>query len=272
MSLCSALRIHSTDIVSFVGAGGKTTATMQIAAELAGRNRRVLVTTTTRIHEPSTGPEEQLILAGTLDDALVQLRASFDQASIVILASRRLENEPADISWTGKNYPLSLNPVKLQGIPPEWVGPIAGLGVADVTLIEADGAAHRMLKAPNVHEPVIPQCSTLVVPMADVHVLGKALSEEFVHRPTLLADLAGVPLAHPISPEIFAIALGHEGGGLKGVPRGARVIPLLTTHEAGYRCMATEKAIRLLLLSPRVDHIVLAHLRSSPCKWEIYTR
>jgi probable selenium-dependent hydroxylase accessory protein YqeC len=141
-----------------------------------------------------------------------------------------------------------------------------------VILVEADGAAHRMLKAPNHHEPVIPDSTTLAVPMADVHVLGKSLKEEFVHRPALLSDLAGIPLGHPISSEVFAIALGHEDGGMKGIPAGARVIPLLTTHEAGYRCMATEKAIRLLLLSPRVDHIVLAHLRSRPIKWEIFTR
>ena len=272
MSLCDALRIKSNDIVSFVGAGGKTTATMLIAAELAGRGNSVLVTTTTKIYEPMPAPDEKLVLAETLDDVLRQLESAFDQAPIMILARRRLDCASESLAWQDKGYPIELRSQKLEGILPEWVEPIAGQQQADMILIEADGAAHRMLKAPAVHEPVIPECASLVVPMADVQVLGKALSDEFVHRPTLLADLVSIPLGHPISSEVFAIALGHEDGGMKGIPAGARVIPLLTTHDAGYRCVATEKAIRLLLLSPYVDHIVLAHLRSRPIKWEIFTR
>jgi len=272
VSLCDALRIRSRDIVSFVGAGGKTTATMLVAAELAGRGHSVLVTTTTKIYEPMPAPDEKLVLADSLDESVSLLRGAFDPAPIVILARKRLDGSSESLAWQDRTYPLALRPQKLEGILPEWVAPIAGAQQADMILIEADGAAHRMLKAPNLHEPVIPECTSLVVPMADVHVLGKAISEDFVHRPTLLADLVSVPLGHPISSEVFAIALGHENGGMKRIPPGARVIPLLTTHDAGYRCMATEKAIRLLLLSPYVDHIVLAHLRSRPIKWEIFTR
>jgi probable selenium-dependent hydroxylase accessory protein YqeC len=272
VSLCDALRIHPNDIVSFVGAGGKTTATMHIAAELAGRGYSALVTTTTKTYEPVASPDEQLLLADSLDAALDQLAGVFDQAPIAILARKRLDEGELNLNWLDRSYPIALRPHKLQGIPPEWVAPIAESGVAQVILIEADGAAHRMLKAPNHHEPVIPESTTLVAPMADVHVLGKSLTEESVHRPTLLADLAGIPLGHPISSEVFAIALGHENGGMKGIAPHARVIPLLTTHEAGYRCKATERAIRLLLLSPRVDHIVMAHLRSRPIRWEIFTR
>jgi len=272
VSLCDALRVRPNDIVCFVGAGGKTTATMQIAMELAGREQRVLVTTTTKIFEPVTTPGEVLLLADTLDVALEQLPHRFDAAPVVMLAQKRLDSEILDTRWMGRDYPVAVHPRKLKGIPPEWVDILRDQSGADVIVIEADGAAHRMLKAPNLREPVIPGCTTLVVPMADMNVLGKALSDEFVHRPALLADLAGIPLGYPISPEVLAIALGHPNGGLKDVPPNARVIPLLTVHNASSRSTATEKAIRMLLLSPRIDHVVLAQLRSTPIRWEIYTR
>ncbi len=272
MALCDALRIRPHDIVCFVGAGGKTTAMMKLASELVGRDFRVLVTTTTKILEPEPAPDEKLILAPTLEEALQEVPAGFQEVPIVILAQKRLGKAEGDVIALGRDYPIPVRPIKLQGIPPEWVEPLARHSGADVVLIEADGAGHRLLKAPNVHEPVIPACATLVVPMADVEVLGRPLTDEYVHRPALLADLAGVPLGQAVGPEVLAVALAHPQGGLKGVPAGARVVPLLTTHSPNTRIVALDHAIRLILLSPHIHHVVVAHLRSTPIRWEIYTR
>lgn len=272
MSLCDALRVRAGDVVSFVGAGGKTTAGIKIAMELADRDLRVLITTTTKIYEPVTGTDERLLLAEHLEEALAGLPGCFREAPIVILARSRIRAEAPQRSWMGPNYPIELRPRKLEGVPPDWIGAISGAGLADVVIVEADGAHHRLLKAPNVHEPVVPDCTSLVVPMADVEVLGKPIDEEHVHRPALLADLAGVPMGCPVSPEVLAIALGHPDGGLKGAPAQARVIPLLATRQPDLRCVATEKAVQMLLLSPRIAYVVQAHLRSAPVRWKIFTR
>lgn len=272
MALCDALRIRPRDIVCFVGAGGKTTAMMKLASELVGRDYRVLVTTTTKILEPEPAPDERLILVPSLEEALQEVPARFEEAPAVILGQRRLGQAEKDVAALGKDYPIAVRPYKLEGIPPEWVKPLAQHSGADVVLVEADGAGHRMLKAPNVHEPVIPPSATLVVPMADVEVLGRPLTDEYVHRPALLADLAGVPLGQAVSPEVLAIAVAHPQGGLKGVPAGARVVPLLTTHSSNPRFLALDHAVRLILLSPHIQHVVVAHLRSTPIRWEIYAR
>jgi probable selenium-dependent hydroxylase accessory protein YqeC len=272
VALADALRIRPGDIVCFVGAGGKTTAMMKLASELVGRDYHVLVTTTTKILEPEPAPDERLVLAPSLEEALQEVPAQFEEAPVVILAQKRLSKAEGDVAALGKDYPIAVRPYKLEGIPPEWVEPLARHSGADVVLVEADGAAHRMLKAPNVHEPVIPPCATLVVPMADAEVLGRPLTDEYVHRPALLADLAGVPLGQAVAPEVLAVAIAHPQGGLKGVPAGARVVPLLTTHSPNARFVALNHAIRLILLSPHVHHVVVAHLRSNPIRWEIYTR
>ena len=50
MELISALRLHATETIAFVGAGGKTTLMFRLAAELAARGSTVVTTTTT--HAP----------------------------------------------------------------------------------------------------------------------------------------------------------------------------------------------------------------------------
>lgn len=273
MSLCDALRIQPDDIVAFVGAGGKTTAIMKLAGELAGRDRRVLITTTTKIMEPVPAPDERLLLADTLPEATEKIPKLFDEAPIVILAHNRLGNAQHDLLALGKDYPLRIKPVKLEGIPVEWIGALSHAGLADVILIEADGAAHHMLKVPNLHEPVLPPETTLVIPMADTEVLGKTLEEKHVHRSALLADLAGVPLGQSISPEILAIALAHPQGGMKDIPKQARVIPLLTTHAPpDPRSLLINQTVRALLLCSRISHVVVAYLRANPIRWMIFTR
>ena len=46
-----------TGVVAFVGAGGKTTAMLLLARELAAEGRRVLVTTTTHLLDPGREPD-----------------------------------------------------------------------------------------------------------------------------------------------------------------------------------------------------------------------
>jgi len=272
MLLCDALGIREHDVVCFVGAGGKTLASMQIARELAACGRHTLLTTTTRINQPVPGAGEVLVYSQTLTAALEQVHQASRLFSTVLLASDRPREGPVSLAWMGADYPLKFEPYKLTGVPPDWIDPLVKNNGIDVVLIEADGAAHRMLKAPNNHEPVIPACATLVVPMADVEALGKPLSDEIVHRPTLLADLAGLPVGSPISPELIAIALAHPLGGLKSVPAGARVVPLLTTHGRSLVSSGVTNVTRVLLLCPSIDHTVIAYLRATPVVCEAVGR
>jgi len=272
MLLSKALGIRERDIVCFVGAGGKTLAAMQAARERAAQSRRTLVTATTRILEPAPGPGETLVLASSLADCLEKVHLASAHFPTIVLAKDAPREGPVSLSWLGNDYPLTFKPYKLTGIPTDWVAPLAAQEAGEVILIEADGAAHRMLKAPNPREPVIPPNATLVVPMADMDVLGKPLGEEVVHRPVLLADMACVPMGAPISAEMIAIALAHPQGGLKSAPAGARVVPLLTTHRPSFDSPDILKTIQLLLLSPSIQRVVVAYLRSTPVACELCTR
>ncbi len=55
MRLRDALKVKRGDVVGFTGAGGKTSALIQLGYELSSDNWRVLSTTTTKIAENELG-------------------------------------------------------------------------------------------------------------------------------------------------------------------------------------------------------------------------
>ena len=182
MRLHQALNIKTNDVISFVGAGGKTTAALRLMEELAGLQRQVVFTTTTKILEPIPKQDEYLLLAGE-EEALVQMPELLARYPKVFLAQRRLEEVDLTAPSTGlraglgegdRDYPM--RPNKVEGVSPFLVDHLARrLGEA-VILVEADGARHRALKAPAAYEPLVPASTTTLVPMADLTVLGKPLA------------------------------------------------------------------------------------------------
>ena len=127
-------------------------------------------------------------------------------------------------------------------------------------------------KAPAEHEPVIPEETTLVLPVVGADVFGQPLDGEHVHRPELVGALAGAPAGSPITPEIVARVLAHPRGGLKGVPAGARVIAVVNKVETlADRAPARETAERLLR-EPRIESVLLTALRAAEPVLEVFQR
>jgi molybdenum cofactor cytidylyltransferase len=152
---------------------------------------------------------------------------------------------------------------KARGAEPELVEDLLRLPGRPIVLNEADGSRMRPFKAPAEHEPVIPAATTLVVPVVGADVFGAPLGPERVHRPERVAALAGSALGDPVTPELVARVLTHPEGGLKHVPPGARVIPLINkadTPEA--LALARETALRLLA-EPRVEAVAIGALRAA---------
>jgi len=262
--LSSALNLSPCAVVSLVGAGGKTSAALRLMDELAQAGRRVVFTTTTKILEPIPRADECLILAETLDAARIALADPW--CARLFLAHRRLKESDPDFA---ANVPYPVRSNKLAGLPPAWVDALVARMAGEtfpVFLVEADGARHRLLKAPADHEPIVPAATTLSIPMADLQVLGKPLVDEFVHRAKLAARLLGVPAGVPVTPPMVARLLAHPDGGTKGVPETARIVPILTwwnddpladnARETANRLAAQRGIERVIIANPHAEQPV----------------
>jgi probable selenium-dependent hydroxylase accessory protein YqeC len=209
MPLLAALAVRRGDVVAVAGAGGKTTLCYRLAQEAQEAGLRVLVTTTTHmgtLPEATTGPVFVEAEGGELG-----LAEALGSAGRATLLGRRVR------------------PDKLEGVLPERVDALAPL--ADLVVVEADGARGRSLKVPAAHEPVVPSSATLLVVVAALDVLGRPLDEEAVHRVGLVGAMAGVPAGAPVDETAVAAALRAPGGYPSRFREGLRTAVFLNKAE-----------------------------------------
>jgi len=207
MNLKRALRLDQKlhQVISFVGAGGKTTALFQLAREFP----QTFVTATTHLGAWQIPLADQHIIATDLDDLKKNLSRGVTLITGEIENDRTKPINPDMLSWL-HDKSSSLN------IP---------------LLIEADGARQKSLKAPAEHEPAIPEFSDLVVVLAGLSMLGKPLDNDHVHRAEIFSQLSGSNIGDPILPESITHVLSHPLGGLKNIPPTARRVCLLNQAD-----------------------------------------
>ena len=174
-------------VISLVGGGGKTTLMYNMAAHGARKGWRVLTATTTHIQQP---PGE--VFAQT-DADLFRL-------------------------WERGSYAVAGTPApggKLTAPPQEQLE--RWMAIADLVLIEADGAKRMPCKAPAAHEPVLLPQSDIVLAVAGLSALGKPLREGCFRYDTIRPQfLAAAPDA-PLTPPMLAQLLASTQGGRKAV-------------------------------------------------------
>ena len=253
MNLYSALRLRPAEVVAFVGGGGKSSAMFRLAAEIAAAGGRVITTTTTRIFEAQIALAPLHFVAGKVTPR--ELSEALDRVGHVLV--------------TGEVDPAA---GKAMGIPLTLVAQLLALPGGPAVLIEADGSRMRPFKAPAEHEPVIPPETTLVVPVVGADSLGCSLSDETVHRATRVAELAGVAMGTPITPEVVARVLAHTAGGLRNVPQGARAVALVNKVESAADLAGARQTAALLLQMGGFDAVVLGKVRRDPPVVEVWGR
>jgi molybdenum cofactor cytidylyltransferase len=253
MRLCDALRVSHGDIVSLVGAGGKTTTMYRLSRELCDTGWRVVATTTTMIYPPSREHSPALIIEPVPELALNRVEQALRAGGVVTLAAGQLEFQG-----------------KLLGIDPDLLPALGKL--ADVVIAEADGARGKSLKAPAAHEPVVPGATTILVPLAGIDAVGHALGEETAHRPELVAALTGHARGDIITPSLIASLLVHPDGALKGAPPAARVIPLLNKVEDAQSLASGREIADCLCSDLRIDRVLLGAVQAEDPVVECWRR
>jgi probable selenium-dependent hydroxylase accessory protein YqeC len=120
---------------------------------------------------------------------------------------------------------------KLHGLSPNVVDAMRDQGIADVILVEADGAKRCPLKAPNETEPVIPSATTWTLAVVGLDGIGKPNTEEYVFRPHGFSLLTGIEEGDVITPESVARVILHPQGLTKGTSQKARIAVILNKSD-----------------------------------------
>jgi probable selenium-dependent hydroxylase accessory protein YqeC len=228
-------------LLCVVGAGGKkTTLHRLVEAHLAAGTSRIGLTCTVAMAPPPAWLGPPVIARGA------ELGRALDQ----IGRDRRLVvyAEP------------SAKPGRLGGVPAEVLAGLHAEGGFAVTLIKADGARMRWIKAPAAGEPVLPPCTATVLPLVSAKVFGQPLTEAVAHRLDRVAAVTGTRPGEPVTPEHVARLLTSEQGALQGVG-GATVVPIINMVDDKAKHAAARAAAQLAVAScRRLARIVLARM------------
>jgi len=196
-------------VVTFIGAGGKTTCLRSLTREIDSTGHRVIATTTTKVFpeesmrvwkNPSPPADEQAGACfwyvdvedksgkwmgppvSSVDAAIAGAGLSASQRTISALKKCKLENRPRLAKMQVQEpFPTCTSSRTAPNLHPtcmHWV-------------IEGDGAKGLKLKCWAPREPQIPQRSDCVVLVLDGGLWGRVLQADQVHRPANCLDLLG---------------------------------------------------------------------------------
>ncbi|MFO7952420.1 MAG: selenium cofactor biosynthesis protein YqeC [Bacillota bacterium] len=187
LSLYRCLEIKPPAVVSFYGAGGKTTLISRLAAEMNALGLKTLFTTTTKIAKPLSIP---LFCNFSTRSLLNQLKEHYRDHSSAVLGTKLLADG------------------KIEGITPDLVNHLyKELGIT--TLVEADGSRGLPLKGYAPYEPVLPPCSEYIIAVAGADALYAPFDQRFVHRPKELYQVVASGKEKTISETTLALAFKH---------------------------------------------------------------
>ncbi len=212
MHLKDALGLRHGEMVSLIGAGGKTTTLFWLARELKEEGGKVLVATTTKIFKPTKPHVDRLFLVDDIDAFPEEI--SNIGAPAIVGAGCRIDDDG-----------------KLIGLPPAWLDSLGQSKLFDSILVEADGAASRLFKVPSEMEPVVPNGCDVTVWIMAIKALGKPVDANAVHRAAKAIALLGASTVAQLTTEHIVRLVKHPQGCLKGVPLRCRKVALLNQAD-----------------------------------------
>ncbi len=170
---------NTAKCICVVGSGGKTSLLYDLANIYRKQGKTVLVTTTTKMYIPNA----YTVLSGDILD----IQQKIKQWGFVVAG-------------------IPCGDGKMQGFPQSVRKQV--LPLADMVLVEADGAKRLPLKMPNDTEPVLPKACDFLVTVVGLSCLGKSLGQ-VCHRWQLTAEFGYH--ADMIVTEEMVVDILHKG-------------------------------------------------------------
>ncbi len=244
--LITALGLGPKEHVAVVGGGGKSTLCFALAEALSLNGAKVISTTTTKVRQVEANAFPRLVLTASGAPGPEAIKKGLDEAGNVFVGQEFLQNGKVD----GISSILADDLFRMPGV--EYV------------IIEADGAAGRPLKAPAVHEPVIPGSVTTVIALMGLAALGKPLGPDMVFRPALFKVLTGLEEGDILNAERLAGAFDVRMGLFKNTPVSARRMVFLNQLDMLPDDRAARHLARhLISTQPFIERVILGSFRKN---------
>lgn len=163
MSIKEAIGIKDKEVISIVGAGGKTS--LMYALGKGFRNEKVLLSTTTKILPPRF---DEVDFYGIGQAVYLDISKNMKSGSFLYANSLTKEG-------------------KVDSIPLEEIKKIKE--DFDYIILESDGSKRKDLKGWSDNEPVISKETTITIGIFDMTTLNKKINEDLVHRLTRFLEI-----------------------------------------------------------------------------------
>lgn len=250
MLISEALGLKEKAFISLVGAGGKSTLFKRLVEELVLKNKRMILTTTTKMFSWQLIPfiKKGRLIEGhneeTIQESIKKYFSLKRKGGRLAVIGEKIEDKGEE---------------KVSGLPPDWLDEWWKDKIADYFLVEADGGAGRSVKAPAPHEPVIPLSTTDLVGVIGIDALGLSLQEENVFRSEIFSRLTGLKLGEKIGIEALALLICHPEGLFKGAPSGCcHHLFINKAEDSNSIKMAEELAFQVLkICHRRISDIII---------------
>lgn len=208
------------NIISVVGAGGKTSIIKALAKQYKKDGYKVVITTTTHVAVSEFAKTKSYVF-GTDDP-------SDEKQKIELVSWARNEKKPAGVCLAG----TAAENAKLSTLPEEVLSELIDVAKNGQIklLIEADGAKKHPFKVPAAHEPVILRETELVIGVLGADACGQRICDAGFRIPELTALLRKQE-GFRINEEDFIKVYNSEKGLRKGVLPGMKFVPVLSKVE-----------------------------------------
>lgn len=156
MNLYNIIDIEKDNIVTVVGAGGKTSL-INYLAKYYKDNYKVLLTTTTKIFKPKVNFEYKIFMLNDNRKIDIQIDRGLIVCGQYINEEEKIVGiDFKDLDTITKNF--------------------------DLTLIEGDGSKRKKIKGWNQSEPVVYTSTKKVIGVLDITAFDMDVNEENIHR------------------------------------------------------------------------------------------
>lgn len=239
MELKNLLDLNKSDVISIVGAGGKSTFMYSLAEELRDKSR-VLVTTTTKIYMPEKEDYDFIVIG---EDNINKC----NKYNGIYLYGKCVNKE---------NKIIGLSEENIEG----------KLSYFDYILIEADGSKRKPIKGWNDTEPVVIDKTQKTIGIISIEVIGKEINDDNVHRLEKFMDITNSKKYELINIEYLTSLIYHHKGLFKD-SRGEKVL-FINKVEGAKEISLTHELLDCILKKNKnyIDKIIIGSLKNKEYK------